>query len=187
MKKYILMVLVTILSMPSAMAQTIQQDEGSCGVDAHWSFDGYTLSITNVNKKGQYVMIDDYDTKKNLAPWVKRKLPFKKLVIGQGIVRIGSCAFANCTELRDVEFMDQYLVEIGWGAFLNCSRLRTMSLPVKLRAIETIAFANCSSLTSVKIPDQCRVGDQAFMSCSNLNSIEVGPTAILGHMCLPAR
>lgn len=181
MKKYILMVLVTILSMPSAMAQTIQQDEGSCGVDAHWSFDGYTLAITNVNKKGQYVMIDDYDTKKNLAPWVKRKLPFKKLVIGQGIVRIGSCAFANCTELRDVEFMDQYLVEIGWGAFLNCSRLRTMSLPVKLRAIETIAFANCSSLTSVKIPDQCRVGDQAFVSCSNLNSIEVGPTAILGH------
>ena len=50
-----------------------------------------------------------------------------------------------------------------------------------LRNIETIAFANCISLPSASIPDQCRVGDQAYASCTNLKSIDIAPTAILGH------
>ncbi len=78
-------------------------------------------------------------------------------------------------------FNDPQLNSIGWGAFLNCKHLRTISLPVDLKNIETIAFANCDALASIKIPDQCRVGDQAFASCDNLKSIELSPTAILGH------
>lgn len=155
--------------------------EGSCGTDCVWSFDGYTLTISNVNKKGQFVAIDNYNTRKDVAPWVKKKLDVRKVEIGRGISRIGSCAFANMPKLQEVVFNDQRLQSIGWGAFLNDTQLRTISLPARLREIETIAFANCDALAAVTIPDQCRVGDQAYASCNNLKSIELSPTCILGH------
>ena len=177
MKKYIFVVMMTLLSLP-AMAQ---KAEGKCGVDVKWNFDGYTLTIVNINKKGFAVAIDDYDVARNIAPWVKKKFDIHRVEIGQGIYRIGSCAFANCGSLQDVVFHGTDVIEMGWGAFLNCKRLRNISLPIKLQKIETIAFANCSSLTTVKLPDHCRVEDQAFASCTNIKSLEVAPTTMLGH------
>lgn len=154
---------------------------GTCGTDVTWTFDGKTLTITNVSKLGLRASIMDYDMKSNVAPWVKKKLPIRTVRIGKAIERIGSCAFANCKQLTDVVFESTMLEQIGWGAFFNCSRLRNISLPPQLRKIETIAFANCSSLTSVSIPDQCRVEDQAFVNCSDIKSLEVSPTATIGQ------
>lgn len=182
MKKYMLLAIMAILCLPVTMAQSsIYKVKGTCGEDVEWTFDGFTLTISNVNTKGQYVAIADYDLKKQIAPWTKKKLDIRKVQIESGITRIGSCAFANCQNLQEVVFTGTDLEDIGWGAFLNCSRLRNISLPIQLRNIETIAFANCSSLVSVKLPDQCRVADQAYVSCDNLQSIELSPTTILGH------
>lgn len=175
MKRYIFLTLMVILSLP-AMSQ-----EGRCGEDVKWSFDGYTLSIQNVNKKGFSMRIDNYDVARNIAPWRKKRLNVKRVEIGAGITAIGSCAFANCDKLQEVVFQGTDLQEIGWGAFMNCQRLRTISLPQQLQKIETIAFANCTALTTVKIPDHCRVGIQGFVSCTGLTSLEVAPTALLGH------
>lgn len=155
--------------------------EGKCGEDLKWSFDGYTLTITNVSKDGAASKMDDY-TLTDLAPWVKKKFDIRRVRIDFGISRIGSCAFANCTELLDVEFTSLGLNEIGWGAFMNCTHLRNISLPNNLERVETVAFANCKSLTSINIPDKCRVGDQAFLSCTSLSSLTIGSTAILGHL-----
>lgn len=182
MRHYIITVAIFLLGILSGSAQSLQAGiEGKCGDDCKWSFDGYTLYIYNANKKGFDVNIADYNTSNQLAPWVKKKLDVRKVVIGAGVTKIGSCAFANMPNLQEVVFDDPYLHTIGWGAFLNDAHLRTISLPVNLKNIETIAFANCNSLASVKIPDQCRVGDQAYASCDNLKSIELSPTAILGH------
>lgn len=181
MKRYIMMVMMTILCLPGAMAQSVYKTTGTCGTDVMWTFDGYTLEISNVSKKNAKVEINNYDVANQIAPWVRKKLDIRKVQIGEGITRIGSCAFANCQSLQEVVFNGTDLREIGWGAFMNCSRLRNISLPIQLSQIETIAFANCNSLISVKIPDQCRVGDQAFVSCDNLKSIELSPTSIIGH------
>ena len=181
MKEYILSVLFTFMCISSISAQSFYKTEGYCGENVKWSFDGYTLAISNANTKGEKVAIDNYNVEKSIAPWTKAKLDIRKVEIGRGISSIGSCAFANCQNLQEVVFSDTELKEIGWGAFLNCTRLRNISLPIQLRMIETIAFANCSSLISITIPDQCRVGDQAFVSCDNLKSIEMSPTAIIGH------
>jgi hypothetical protein len=168
--------------MPEVLAQYSFRTEGKCGEDVKWSHDGYTLVISNVNKKGETVSMDNYNVDQNVAPWIKKKLDIRKVQIQSGIENIGSCAFANCQSLQEVQFEGNDIKTIGWGAFLNCNHLRTISLPVMLRNIETIAFANCSSLPSTSIPDHCRVGDQAFASCANLKSIEVAPTANLGHL-----
>lgn len=177
MKKHIILALMAIMTLP-LMAQ-----EGKCGDDVVYSFDGNTLKIQNVNKKGLPAAIENYDMSRNLAPWRKKTFSnrIKRVEIGVGITSIGSCAFANCGNLQEVLFQGTNLQEIGWGAFMNCTRLRMMSLPQQLQKIETIAFANCSALTTVKVPDHCRVGVQAFVSCTGIKSLEVAPTALLGH------
>lgn len=182
MKRHLFALTLFVLCALGAIAQTSYNTiDGTCGDDCKWSFDGYTLTISNVNKKGEPVQIGDYNTTKKIAPWAKKKLNVKRVVIDEGITRIGSCAFANMPNLQEVVFNGNEVTSIGWGAFLNCGLLRTISLPISVKNIETIAFANCSSLPSIKLPDQCRVGDQAYVSCNNLKSIELTPTTILGH------
>ncbi len=181
MKHYIFTLVILTLGFLNGMSQVIYQTEGFCGDDCKWSFDGYTLTISNVNKKGDQVEMSNYDTKKMLAPWKKKKLDVRKVCIMPGVTSIGSCAFADMSNLQEVEFEGTDLNTIGWGAFMNCKHLRTISLPPYLKNIETIAFANCDALTAVILPDQSRVGDQAYASCDNLKSIELSPTTILGH------
>ena len=179
MKRYIILLMACMLWIGGAYAQNSKAKSGKCNSNVEWEFDGRTLYIKNTTN-GSTVAMPDYDLKKDLAPWVKQNLPIYKVVIGRGVGRIGSCAFANCTELNTVEFQDVFLFEIGWGAFLNCKSLFNFSIPVNVKKIETIAFANCSSLRSVKIPALCRVEEQAFLSCSNLTMIEIGDNALIG-------
>lgn len=176
--------------MATAMFAFAQDDAlGTCGTDVSWKFDGFTLTIYNSAKevRTQYykekplVSIANYDNKKNKAPWIKKGLNVKKVVVSDRIERIGSCAFMGMSSIQEVEFLSTDVREIGWGAFLDCSRLRNISLPVGLKRIETAAFANCVSIPSITIPDQCKVEDQAFLSCSNIRSISISPTASLGH------
>ena len=178
---------LTVVMVTEVSAQSFSKVEGTCGIDTEWEYDGYQLTIRNVNKLGQIVSIGDYDLKENKAPWVKKNLNIRKVQIGRGIDQIGSCAFANCKNLQDVVFEGTEVRKIGWGAFLNCVRLRNISLPIQLRNIGTIAFGNCSQLPSVKIPDHCRVDDQAFVSCVNLQSVEISPTVCLAIRFLPVR
>ena len=127
-KRNIVVVLMTILCIPTAFAQSAAYKlDGTCGEDTKWTFDGYTLTIQNVNKRGESVAIKDYDLNIQKAPWTKKKLNVKKVEIGANITRIGSCAFANCTELQEVLFEGTDLTEIGWAAFINCNRLRNKS------------------------------------------------------------
>lgn len=182
MKRHLIVLSLIVFSAMCAMAQSSYNTiDGTCGEDCKWSFDGYTLTISNINKKGQTVEIADYNTSNKIAPWAKKKLNVKRVYIDDGVTRIGSCAFANMPNIQEVVFSGNDVSSIGWGAFLNCSHLRTISLPVSVKNIETIAFANCDALASIKFPDQCRIGDQAYVSCDNIKSIELTPTSILGH------
>ena len=180
MKRFVLLSLAVIGCLMMVQAQNTNPKSGKCGNDIEWSFDGRTLYVSNGDMRKGIAAIPDFDLSKDIAPWVKMKLSIRKVVIGKGIGRIGSCAFANCTELTTVDFQDVMLWEIGWGAFLNCKSLFNFSIPVNVKRIETIAFANCSSLRSVKIPNLTRVEDQAFLNCTNLSLLEIGNNALIG-------
>ena len=182
MKKIALICFITMKCCVTMIAQSsISKAEGSCGSDLKWTFDGVTLAV-NCKWEFDGATMDNYDVTTNIAPWIKKKCNVKRVVIGENVKSIGSCAFANCKNLQEVVFQGQEIQTIGWGAFLNCERLHNIALPINLKNIETIAFANCSSLSSVEIPEECRVGDQAFISCSNLQSVAVHPTALLGSL-----
>lgn len=174
-------IILSFIGAIQTSAATTSGIEGNCGKDCKWKFDGYTLTVYNNSSKGLKVDMNNYNVTGTLAPWIKKKLNVKKVVIDRNVASIGSCAFANMPTLQEVEFKDTRLNSIGWGAFMNDTHLRTISLPQTTQRIDPIAFANCESLVSIQIPDKCRVGDQAFASCTNLRHIEIGPTAILGH------
>lgn len=179
MKKYISTILMVLLSLTATQAQTTI--DGVCGDGVKWSFDGNTLTI-NLIKRGTSKPMDDYNMKNNISPWRKKGLNIKSVHVGGGVTSIGSCAFAECENLTEVIFEGTNVNAIGWGAFLNCNRLNSVSLPVSLRRIGAVAFANCRSLNSIKIPAQCRVEDQAFVSCDKLQSIDCAPTVVLGQL-----
>lgn len=178
MKRYLFALIVACCCSISTLAQGII--EGTCGKDLRWTFDGKTLVISNISKNVYRIPMEDYNTQKHKAPWIKMGLDVRNVRISEGVSSIGSCAFANMSKLSEVVFEDFSVNSIEWGAFYNCERLTSISLPNSIRKIGTIAFANCRSITSVKIPDQCLVQDQAFINCSGLRSIEVSPTANLG-------
>ena len=135
-----------------------------------WKFDGITLYIF----RGQDGVIPNYDRKNHLAPWIKQKLPIKKVEM-DGIEHIGSCAFANCETLESVVFSNLInKMDIGAEAFYNCKRLSAISIPGVVKNIGELAFAYCQSLTAVVIPKRTIVGDFAYLSCSNLQYIEIG-------------
>lgn len=179
MKKYISTILIALASFTATHAQTAV--EGKCGDNVVWSFDGSTLSI-DVAKGTFSNPMQDYDTKRNISPWRKKKMKVKVVRVGKGVTSIGSCAFAGCKDLTEVFFDGTDVVSIGWGAFMDCTSLKSVSLPTRLRDIGAVAFANCRSMDMVKIPAQCKVGDQAFVSCNNLTSIDCATTAVLGQM-----
>lgn len=182
MKRYIITFVIALVTSVTCYSQVSSSvgSSGYCGTDLRWSFDGQTLTLTNVSKRGLMVSMNNYDDK-TPAPWRKKNLNIRRVKVGGHISNIGSCAFKDQTDLHEVVFEGTDLRIIGWGAFCGCTHLRTISLPFRLQTIETIAFAGCSSLNAITIPDQCRIEDLAFSKCDNLQSIEVSPNATLGH------
>lgn len=182
-KRWLLVIVICSLTVGqlSAQGSRTRTRSGKCGSDVEWTFDGHTLTLTRSAMRKQMVAMADYNMEKDRAPWIKQNLDIRKVVVGPGIGRIGSCAFAGCSRLTAVEFRDVFLREIGWGAFLHCKDLFNFSMPVNVNSIGSAAFAGCSSLTSVRIPSLARVDDMAFLSCTSLSVIELGENTELGQ------
>ena len=68
MKKYIVILILSVIGLSTVSAQYSYRIEGTCGEDVQWNFDGNTLTISNVNKKGEMVKMSDYNVRRNIAP-----------------------------------------------------------------------------------------------------------------------
>lgn len=74
--------------------------------------------------------------------------------VPDGVTRIGSNAFRECTQLTRITLPDS-VKEIGTCAFWNCTALTSISFPAGLREIHGDSFAGCTSLTEIEIPEEC--------------------------------
>ncbi|GMO46192.1 MAG: hypothetical protein Ta2G_01240 [Termitinemataceae bacterium] len=118
-----------------------------------------------------------------------------KVVLPNGITKIGDGAFAGCYELRTI-IIPNTVNEIGAFAFVStgitsitipnsvttierdafssCSGLTTITIPNNIRTIEKNVFWGCKSLTSVTVPNSVRaIKDSAFWGCTSLTKIEI--------------
>ncbi|MBR5102559.1 MAG: leucine-rich repeat protein, partial [Muribaculaceae bacterium] len=100
-----------------------------------------------------------------------------EVIIGDGVVTIGSYAFYNCTSLAKVTF-GRALKSIGYSAF-QYAPIETIELPQSLEEIEGEAFYNCKKLTSANIPPKItELPEGLFGYCSKLETITGGDDVI---------
>ena len=62
---------------------------------------------------------------------------------------IKTCAFENCTNLKEVNIQGNNLSIIEKYAFSNCNKLKKINFPRSLTAIDRYAFEYCTSLKEI--------------------------------------
>lgn len=82
---------------------------------------------------------------------------------------IGDLAFESCSNLDDFYFWGS-LGSIGDFAFSN-TPLRNIYLPDGLVRIGNVAFVGCSNLRTVDIYGDTSLGEQVFSNCTSLESV----------------
>lgn len=86
------------------------------------------------------------------------------------VTKIGSSAFANCTNLTSVRFSS--ISTIGSYAFMGCTSLTSFTIPDNVTTLEWNVFQDCSSLTNVVIgTGVTSIRENAFYGCTALTSI----------------
>ena len=150
MKKRLLAVLlvlcVTFILLPIP-ARAEVETSGSCGENARWSFDETTNTLT-ISGYGE---MEDYkhtgesaDCMTPSSPWFSENLAVEKVIIEEGITRIGDCAFASCSLLTEIEIPDT-IKSIGSHAFEYC-RVKSIYISRDLEEVAEGAFTRCYTI-----------------------------------------
>ncbi len=100
----------------------------------------------------------------------------KKVIVEEGVTRIGNSAFADFNRLTSVS-LPSTVTEIGPFAFYWCNALKEITLPANLTTIEEHAFYK-SGITQITVPAGVKeIGKFAFYSCDSLETVTfLGPT-----------
>ncbi len=142
---------------------------GDCGAGLQWQFAEGNLTITGSGA------MDDY-SEEEPAPWYPLRGQIMGLSLPEGLTRVGSYAFAQCTQLEAVRLPDT-VTSVGKSAFFACESLRFVTLSAKLETIEDSGFERCLNLQTVQLPYGLKsIGYQAFWRCESLLSITVPET-----------
>ena len=124
-------------------------ENGDGSVIATLSADG-TFTVSG---KGE---MKNYSSSSNRA-YNSRANEIKKVVINEGVTRIGDYAFYGCTSLSSVNIPES-ITSIGWGAFIECTSLNSINIPESVTSIGEGEFKGCTSLSSIKIPKSVKIG-----------------------------
>ena len=184
----LLSLLMIITSVPLMAVNSFAADVVNSGTtgECTWTLDSDgVLTISGNGVMGDY----------NL-PW---GTSITKVVIENGVTRIGSSAFKDCTSLTSVTIPDS-VTEIGSNAFrstpyynntsnwdngilyignylIEAKENVSGSVEIKqgTKIIADNAFVDCTSLTSVTIPDGVTsISGGAFCGCTSLTSVTIG-------------
>ena len=148
---------------------------GICGDGVSWVLD-YNGTMTLTGKGDMYDYQLDNDENgvgdNDAIPWSGYRALVKKVVIGDGITKIGNWSFKSCRNLQEIAMADSVTV-IGNQAFYHCVSLSKIKWSAKTKSIGWDAFKDCTSLSSVIIPSKISViYGTAFYWCTSLTDIQ---------------
>ncbi len=110
------------------------------------------------------------------APWEMYRQNIEKIVVENGITKIGNYGFAE-TKCREV-ILPEGLISIGKSAFCFSENLEKINFPSGLASIGGSAFSACTKIESVNLPDTVTyIGEHAFNNCAKMVSLRL-PEAI---------
>lgn len=97
----------------------------------------------------------------------------EELTLSSSIGSIGDNAFNGCGNLSIIHFSDG-LKTIGKRAFAHCGNLKRLRLPGTLNSVGKDSFYKCSSLSKVSLPRSLKaIGDGMFAHCTSLEEIKI--------------
>lgn len=99
---------------------------------------------------------------------------FNRIVIGNGITRIGSRWFLGYDSLKEIVIPDS-VTSIGGATFQLCSNLQSVTIPTSVSEIGAYCFRSCSNLQSVIVTHSTPpiLGQSAFNSTNCIIVVDV--------------
>lgn len=165
--------LLTLLFALCASAETIG---GECGVSGNessveWSLDLETgvMTIWGSGDIGTY-------SSKPYGPWRNHEgrdysNDIKKIVIEEGITKIGTNALRDFTNLTEIS-LPEGLKIINNQCLKGCTALTEVTIPSTVTNLNYQAFSGCTALKTVILPASVTtLGNQVFSGCSSLTSL----------------
>ena len=164
--------LLFLCLMPAECADAAQTvASGKCGTNATWTY--YSDGVLRINGSGSMA---DYQLSggNDPRPYGQYLTLATKIVVNNGITRIGDSAFSGFIQAASVQIADS-VTTIGTGAFLG-SGIQTLTIPASVKSISSEAFELCTSLREVEIniTANCQIESLAFGGCSNLKKVLFG-------------
>ena len=122
-----------------------------------------------IPKTEEELAFDDAETSKQ---WYIGESTITKVVLPEGIEKIGAYAFANLTGLEEI-VLPSTLQAIEYGAFYGCTALQkiTFSGENNLQIINQNAFENCDLQETVDLSAACVISDYAFAGNQDLKEV----------------
>lgn len=140
-----------------------------------------TMVISGNGKMEDYEDYEDCCTKyriKDQMPWYKYRKKIKKLIIEEGITRIGRSNFLGCKNLKTIQWPES-LQCVEHCAFENCTGLEEVTLPANVQEWYPVIFRGCTGLRKVTLekgiqfgePGGYQYGSGMFMKCTSLETV----------------
>ena len=121
----------------------------------------------------------EFDDAEATKQWFIGDGTITKVIIPEGVEKIGAYAFANLTALEEV-VLPSTLEAIEYGAFYNCTSLKKISFSDKnnLKIINQNAFENCALEGTIDLSSIHIISDYAFAGNQKLTGVKTGDTLI---------
>ena len=122
-----------------------------------------------IPKTEEELEFDDAETSKQ---WYIGDSTVTKVIIPEGVEKIGAYAFANLTGLEEV-VLPSTMEAIEYGAFYGCTSLTkiTFSSENNLKIVNQSAFENCNLEGILDLSSVCVISDYAFAGNQRLEGI----------------
>ena len=148
--------------------KTVDVDDKGFKLSHNYKAGSYKIELYDV-ERDYSVVGDDANTKSLISP----KESVKRVVLGDGVIRIGLHAFAICRSLTSI-YIPKSVTSIEHHAFYSCKFLTSIYIPESVTKIYDAAFLNCYSLKSIYIPEGVNsIEWGVFGNCSSLKSIDI--------------
>ena len=118
---------------------------GNFGTNLTWKIKDGVLTISGTGE-----MPD------NGGPWFDYRDSFTKLVIKDGVTRIGDHSFECCANILSLT-IGNGVKSIGECAFDSCFQITSLTIPDSVTRIGAAAFDRCSDLENVKIGNGVKI------------------------------
>lgn len=180
----ILLILALVITMMPAAAMTAY---GAINISAQnydgikWQIKEGVLHISKGTATDQYAAGEMGDAEMyGYKAWATYKDEITKVVVEEGVTRLGFEAFAEMPLLQSVEIAGSVEM-IGAYAFARNEALTSVTIEAGVQNIGQYAFYNCSGLTDIVFPASVKtVGYQALQNTPFLNAqIEKGSTFLI--------